>query len=93
MPKPDPVEELRHRVFTLGCELEEPLDQALALARVLDLMGFGLRAIHNDHGPALLAIAEALTSQLSTAKETWRQIMATSSRAPARRRPKWRPKA
>ena len=40
--------------------MEEPLDQAPAFARALDLMGFGLNSIADDHGPALLTIAEAM---------------------------------
>jgi len=86
LPKTDPA--LR-RVFKLACDLEEPLDQALAFASALDLMGYGLNGIGDDHGPALLAIAEALTGQLTTAKMSWRQIMAASRRrAPSRRTPR-----
>jgi hypothetical protein len=66
--------------------MEEPLDQALAFARALDLMGFGLNSIADDHGPALLAIAEVLTGQLTTAKKKWREIVAASGpRATSRR--------
>ena len=74
MPKadPSPAEELCRRIFSFACDLEEPLDQTLAFARALDLMGFGLRSIHNDHGPAFLTIAEALTDWLKTARKTWR---------------------
>jgi hypothetical protein len=86
VPKTDPAEELRLLVFALACDMEEPLDQALAFANALDLMGFGLNSIGDDHGPALLAIAEALTGQLTAAKKPWWQIMAASRhRAPSRR--------
>jgi hypothetical protein len=68
VPKTDPAEDLRHRVFMLACNMEEPLDQALAFARALDLMSFGLNSIADDHGPALLAIAEAMTGQLTAAR-------------------------
>ncbi len=32
-------ERFRRRIFSLGCELEEPLDQALVFTCALDLMG------------------------------------------------------
>ena len=76
------VQELRRRVFRLTCDLEEPLDQALAFTNALNLMGYGLNSIGDDHGPALLAVAEAMTGQLTTAKKTWRQIVAASRREP-----------
>lgn len=82
VPKTDPVEELRRRVFKLGCDLEEPLDLALAFTRALDLMGYGLNGIGDDHGSSLLAVAEALTGQITTAKKTWRRLLAASRRRP-----------
>ncbi len=66
-------ERFRRRIFSLACDMEEPLDQALAFARTLDLMGFGLCNIAaDDHGPSFVAIAEAITDRLKTAKKTWR---------------------
>jgi len=102
VPKPDPssaevpvrltaTEEWRRRIFSLACDMEKPLDQALAFASALDLIGFGLRTIADDHAPALLAVAEAMTAQITTTKETWRQLMAVSThkpRARSRRTPK-----
>ncbi len=81
-------ERFRRRIFSLACDMEEPLDQALAFARALDVMGFGLNSIADDHGPSFVTIAEALTDRLNAAKKTWRQIVAASRyehRAVARR--------
>lgn len=75
-------------IFALTGDMEEPLAQALALADALDLMGFGLRHVSDDHGAALIAIAEALSHELKTAQNTWRKIMITytnKSRVSARR--------
>ncbi len=82
MLKPDPTAAERRHVFSLISELEGPLDQALALAGALDLMGFGLGSIADDHGPALLAVAHAITAQLRDAKTTWRQLFAAGSPEP-----------
>ncbi|HEY5236816.1 MAG TPA: hypothetical protein VIJ62_00425 [Rhizomicrobium sp.] len=62
----------------LICELEEPLDQALAFAHALALMGYGLRNAEDDYGSSFLAIAEAMTEELGAAKNTWRQIVAAA---------------
>lgn len=72
------AEDLRRRIFSLACEMEEPLAQALAFAGALDLMGFGLRNIADDHGVSLLAIVEALTDELKAAKMVWQKLLAAS---------------
>jgi hypothetical protein len=73
--------------------MEEPLSRALAYASALELVGFGLNRIGDDHGQAVLAVAEAMTVDLEAVQTAWRQIMAASSRAPFRRGPKRRPRA
>jgi hypothetical protein len=74
--KDEAVERIRELVFAM----EEPLDAAADLARALDLMGFGLNAIHDDDaGQPVLAIAETLSERLSEAKRTWRAILKASS--------------
>lgn len=80
MPKAKPAERSCLRVFTLTADLEGPLAQALALARALDLMGLGLRNIDNDVSAAIVTVAEALTGELKTAKNLWRQVMAEIKR-------------
>jgi hypothetical protein len=65
----------RKAIFLLACEMEEPLDSALAFAQALDLMGLGLRSIRDDHGLPLLAIAGTITEQLHAAKTAWRKIV------------------
>ncbi len=72
------AEDLRRRIFALACEMEKPLAQSLAFAGALDLMGFGLRNISDDHSPAFLAITEAMTDELKSAKITWQKILAAS---------------
>lgn len=56
-------------------DLEEPLARALALARAVELMGYGLRNIDDELVSAFVIVAEALTAELATAKTTWRQLM------------------
>jgi hypothetical protein len=56
-------------------DLEEPLDRALALARAVELMGYGLRNLDDDLVAAVVTVAEALTAELATAKSVWRQLM------------------
>jgi hypothetical protein len=62
----------------LACEMEEPLNQALAFASGLALVGYGLESVAGDHGTAILVSAEAIARELGRAKRTWRQIMAVS---------------
>ncbi len=85
------VADLRRHVFSLACEMEEPLSRALAYSGALELIGFGLNRTGDDHGQAVLAIAEAMTADLEAVQKAWRQIMAAGSSA--RRRSKRRPKA
>ncbi len=68
--------------------MEEPLSRAVAYSGALELIGFGLNRIGDDHGQAVLAIAEALTADLAAVQKAWRQIMTSSSarRSPKRRR-------
>lgn len=77
-------------MFLLVNAMEEPLNRAIAYGEALELIGFGLNRIGDDHGQAVLAIAEAITADLAAVQKTWRQIMANSS---ARRSPKRRPRA
>jgi len=77
----------------LGCDLEEPLNRALAYSGALELIGFGLNRIGDDNGQAVLAIAEALTVELASVQKSWRQIVAASTGARDRRSTKRRPKA
>ena len=56
--------------------LEYPLNQAFALTQALMLVGLGMRAIDIDHGQAVIALAEALSSELTTARSQWRQAIA-----------------
>lgn len=74
MVKADP-DALRRRFFVLASDLEEPLEQALAFARTLNLMGCGLHNMDDELASAFVAVAEALTDELGVAKKTWRQIM------------------
>jgi hypothetical protein len=88
------ADEWRRQIFTLVSDLEDPRDQALAFAHAFALMGFGLRNVGDDYGPSFLAIAEAMTGQLTAAKSTWRQIMDASAHEPSvksRRMPKLGP--
>ena len=77
-------EEHRQRLFVLAGEMEEPLAQARALADALDLMGLGLRHVSDDHGAALLAIAEVLSRELKTAQTLWRKVLAACAANPCR---------
>ena len=72
--------------------MEEPLSRALAYSRALELIGFGLNRIGDDHGQAVLTIAEAMTAELAKVQKSWRQVFAASAHAPARRSSKRRPK-
>jgi hypothetical protein len=80
----------RKAIFPLVCDMEEPLNRARALTQALQLMGFGLRGIHDDTGPSLLAIAEAIASQLDTAKNAWRRIAAATGAQAGRSKPRKR---
>jgi hypothetical protein len=68
----------RKTIFLLACEMEEPLDAALAFAEALDLMGMGLQSIRDDHGLPLLAVAGAIAAQLHAAKTAWHKIVAAT---------------
>jgi hypothetical protein len=70
--------------------MEEPLSRAIAYSGALELVGFGLNRIGDDHGQVVLAIAEAMTADLAAVQKSWRQTMASSS---ASRSPKRRPRA
>lgn len=83
----------RRRAFLCATAMEEPLSRAVAYSAALELIGFGLNLIGDDHGPAVLAVAEALTAELAAVQKSWRQIVAASSRAPARRSTKRRRRA
>ncbi|MGD0866948.1 MAG: hypothetical protein ABSA49_15475 [Rhizomicrobium sp.] len=74
----------RKAIFLLACEMEEPLDSALAFAQALDLMGMGLRNIRDDHGLPLLAVAGTITEQLRAAKTAWRKIIVATGGRSAR---------
>lgn len=78
MSKTDPLATQRRHIFALASDLEEPLEQALAFAHTLNLMGCGLHNMDDDLASAFVAVAEALTGELSAAKKTWRQIMKES---------------
>jgi hypothetical protein len=65
--------------------MEEPLDRALAYSGALDLIGFGLNRIGDDHGRAVLAIAEVMTLELVMLQKSWRQMMAACARRPTGR--------
>jgi hypothetical protein len=56
-------------------DLEEPLARALALARAVELMGYGLHNLDDDLVAAFVTVAESLVAELTTAKTTWRQLM------------------
>jgi hypothetical protein len=66
--------------------MEEPLNRALAYSGALELIGFGLNRIGDDHGQAVLALAETMTLELVAVQKTWRHIFAASSRRPNKRR-------
>jgi hypothetical protein len=78
-------------VFLCTNAMEEPLSRAIAYNGALELVGFGLCRIGDDHGQAVLAIAEAMTADLAAVQKAWRQIMVAGPSA--RRRPKRRPRA
>lgn len=71
-------EDLHHQIFVRASAMEEPLDQARALIRALRLMGFGLNAIADEHGSAVLAIAEAADAQLLAVNKACQQVMEAS---------------
>jgi len=71
--------------------MEEPLNRVIAYGTVLELIGYGLNRIGDDHGQAVLAIAETMLADLEAVKKSWRKIMATGSLA--RRNTRGRPKA
>ena len=56
-------------------DLEEPLARALALARAVELMGYGLRNTDDELVSAFVTVAETLTAELTAAKTVWRQLM------------------
>lgn len=58
-------------------DLEDPLDRSIALARAVELMGFGLGSFDDSLTAAVVTVAEALIAELTTAKTLWRQIAAT----------------
>lgn len=68
------------RVFSLASELEDPLNQALAIARAIQLMGFGLHNVDDDLASAFVTIAEAQTARLAEAKIVWREIMTATGK-------------
>jgi hypothetical protein len=72
------------QTFLLADAMEEPLSRAISYAGALELIGFGLCRIGDDHGQAVLAIAETISADLAVAQKIWRQIMATSSDAQKR---------
>lgn len=75
--------------FLLASDMEEPLNHAISYGDALMLMGYGLSRIDADHGRAVIAIAEAITTDLAAVQNSWRQIMAASThrqRARARHR-------
>jgi hypothetical protein len=70
--------------------MEVPLNRVIAYGTVLELIGYGLNRIGDDHGQAVLAIAETMLADLEVVKKVWRKIMATDSLA--RRNTRGRPK-
>jgi hypothetical protein len=61
--------------------MEEPLSRAISYGGALELIGFGLKQIDENHGQAVLAIAEVMAAELVAVQKSWRQIMVTSSGA------------
>ena len=66
-------------VLAFAVAMEEPLCRAISYGGALELIGFGLNLVGNDHGQAVLAIAEAMVAELVAVEKSWRQIMATGS--------------
>jgi hypothetical protein len=69
-------------VFLCTNAMEEPLSRAIAYNGALELVGFGLCRIGDDHGQAVLAIAEAMTADLAAVQKAWRQIHGRRSVGP-----------
>jgi hypothetical protein len=66
----------RDKIHLLADGMEEPLAQATDLIWALNLMGFGLDSIEDkDAGQPILAVARALSENISTARDSWRRIM------------------
>lgn len=70
-----------NRVVACAVAMEEPLSRAISYGYALELIGFGLKRIDDDHGQAVLAIAETMAAELVAVQKSWRQIMATGSGA------------
>jgi len=66
-------------VLACAVAMEEPLSRAISYGGALELIGFGLKRIDDNHGQAVLAIAEAMVEELVAVEKSWRQIMATGS--------------
>jgi hypothetical protein len=62
--------------------MEEPLARAVSYVGALELIGYGLCRIGDEHGMSVIALAEAMSADLGAVQKSWRQIV----RTPARRR-------
>lgn len=76
------------QTFHLADEIEEPLARAVSYAGALELIGFGLCRIGDEHGQAVIALAEAMTADLAAVQKVWRQMVRTPARRRANRRTK-----
>ena len=72
----------------LANAMELPLTRAVAYAGALELIGFGLSRIGDDHGQAVIVLAEAMTADLAAVQKVWRQMVRTPPRERANRRTK-----
>jgi hypothetical protein len=61
-------------------DLEEPLARALAFARAIELMGFGLSNLDDDLTAAFVTTAEHLIDELKAAKKICRRNAAVDRR-------------
>ena len=66
--------------------MEEPLARAMAYCSALELIGFGLNRIGDDHGQAVIALAETLSADLVMVQKSWRQMVGSPARRSANRR-------
>jgi hypothetical protein len=67
-------------LFEVVSEMEEPLKAATDLTQALLLIGFGLESVGDkDASQPVLAVAEALSEQINTARETWKRALKSAT--------------
>jgi hypothetical protein len=77
------------QTFLLANAMEEPLARAVSYVGALELIGYGLCRIGDEHGQSVIALAEVMSADLGAVQKSWRQMVGS----PARRRDNRRTKA